>query len=139
MQFRGDSLWESFPQAIQTCEGAGRYINTFQAPFQELPPLSQQEVYTLQACSLLVIPPPVGRVIPQGGFPVDLTEINLWGWASLCKQLKLVYANCCKLVFSSSYAGCLLPCLLVLLFLRVGSLRLFWGMVVRGCARRDLC
>ena len=56
--------------------------------------------------------------------------------ASNCR---LVYANCCKLVFSSSYAGCFLPCLLVLLFLRVGSLRLFWGMVVRGCARRDLC
>ena len=48
-------------------------------------------------------------------------------------------ANSLKLVFSSSYAGCFLPCLLVLLFLRVGSLRLFWGMVVRGCARRDLC
>ena len=29
--------------------------------------------------------------------------------------------------------------LLVLLFLRVRSLRLFWGMFVRGCARRDLC
>ena len=27
----------------------------------------------------------------------------------------------------------------VFLFLRVGSLRLFWGMVVRGCTRRDLC
>ena len=48
-------------------------------------------------------------------------------------------ANSLKLVFSSSYAGCFLPCLLVLLFLRVGSLRLFWGMFVRGCARRDLC
>ena len=56
-----------------------------------------------------------------------------------CKQLKLNYANCWNLVFSSGYAGCFLPCLLVLLFLRVGSLRLFWGMVVRGCARRDLC
>ena len=44
-------------------------------------------MYTLQACSLLVIPPPVGRVIPQGGFPVDLTEINLWGWASLVQDM----------------------------------------------------
>ena len=51
----------------------------------------------------------------------------------------VIIANCLKLVFSSSYAGCFLPCLLVLSFLRVGSLRLFWGMVVRGCARRDLC
>ena len=87
MQSREDSLWESFPQAIQTREGAGRYINAFQAPFQELLPLSQQEVYTLRACSLLVIPPPVGRAIPQGGFPVDLAEINLWGWASLVQDI----------------------------------------------------
>ena len=87
MQSREDSLWESFPQAIQTHKGAGRYINTFQAPFQELPPLSQQEVYTLQACSLLVIPPPVGRVAPQGGFPTDLTEINLLGWATLVQDI----------------------------------------------------
>ena len=56
-----------------------------------------------------------------------------------CKQLKTSYANCWKLVFSSSYAGCFLPCLLVLLFLRVGRLCLFWGMVMRGCVRRDLC
>ena len=27
MQSREDSLWESFPQAIKTREGAGRYIN----------------------------------------------------------------------------------------------------------------
>ena len=48
-------------------------------------------------------------------------------------------ANSLKLVFSSSYAGCCLHCLLVLLFLRLGSLRLFWGMFVRGCVRQDLC
>ena len=57
----------------------------------------------------------------------------------ICKQLFTNYANSLKLVFSSSYAGCFLPCLLALLFLRVGSLRLFWGMFVRGCVRRDLC
>ena len=51
------------------------------------PPLSQQEVYTLQACSLLVIPPPIGREIPQGGFLVDLAEINLWGWAFLVQDI----------------------------------------------------
>ena len=43
-----------------------------------------------------------------------------------------IYANCWKLVFSSSYAGCFLPCLLVLLFLRVRSLHLFLG---NGCER----
>ena len=37
MQSREDSLWESFPQAIKTCEGAGRYINAFWTPFQGLP------------------------------------------------------------------------------------------------------
>ena len=47
MQSREDSLWESFPQVMQTCEGALRYINAFQAPFQGLPPLSHQDVNVL--------------------------------------------------------------------------------------------
>ena len=38
-------------------------------------------MYTLWVCSLLVIPPPIGRTVPQGGFPTDLTELNLLGWA----------------------------------------------------------
>ena len=87
MQSREDSLWESFPQAIQSCEGAGRYINAFWAPFQELPPLSCQEVFVLQACSLLVIPPPAGRVAPQGGFLTDLMGINLLDWATLVQDV----------------------------------------------------
>ena len=88
MQSRDDSLWESFPQTLQSREGAGRYINAFRAPFQELPPLSSQEVYVLQACSLLVIPPPPpGRAAPQGGFLTDLVEINLSEWASLVQDV----------------------------------------------------
>ena len=87
MQSREDSLWESFPQAIQTRKGAGRYINTFWAPFQELSPLSHQEVYALQACSLLVTPPPAGRAAPQGGFPTDLAGINLSDWATLVQDV----------------------------------------------------
>ena len=87
MQSRDDSLWESFPQALQTQEGAGRYISAFQAPFQELPSLSPQQVYTLQACSLLVIPPPIGRTVPQGGFSTDLSELNLSGWAALIQDV----------------------------------------------------
>ena len=88
MQSREDSLWESFPQTLQSREGAVRYINAFWAPFQELSPLSSQEVYALQACSLLVIPPPPpGRVAPQGGFPTDLVEINLSDWASLVQDV----------------------------------------------------
>ena len=46
MQSREDSLWESFPQKLQSQEATGRYINAFCAPFQELI-LSRQEVYTL--------------------------------------------------------------------------------------------
>ena len=44
MQSRDDSLWESFPRALLTKEGARRYISAFQAPFQELPSLSPQQV-----------------------------------------------------------------------------------------------
>ena len=87
MQSREDSLWESFPQAIKTHEGAGRYINAFWAPFQGLPPLSYQDVYVLQACSLLIIPPPTGRVAPQGGYPTDLMGINLPDWATLVQGM----------------------------------------------------
>ena len=41
----------------------------------------------MRACSLLVTPPPVGRAAPQGGFPTDLTEINLSGWAALVQDV----------------------------------------------------
>ena len=64
-----------------------RYINAFRAPFQELPSLSPQQMYTLWVCSLLVIPPPIGRMVPQGGFPIDLTELNLSGWADLVQDV----------------------------------------------------
>ena len=42
---------------------------------------------TLWVCSLLVIPPPIGRTVPQGGFPSDLTELNLLGWADLVQDV----------------------------------------------------
>ena len=86
MQSGDDSLWESFPRVLKSQEGARTYINAFQAPFQELPSLSPQQVYTLWVCSLLVIPPPIGRMVPQGGFPTDLTELNLSGWADLVQD-----------------------------------------------------
>ena len=87
MQSGDDSLWESFPRALQTKEGAGRYNNAFRAPFQELLTLSPQQIYILRACSILVIPPPMGRMVPQGGFPTDLTELNLSGWATLVQDV----------------------------------------------------
>ena len=82
MQSREDSLWESFPQALKTREVAGRYINAFWACFQ-----SRQDVYILQACSLLAIPPPEGSAAPQGGFLTDLTGINLSDWAALVQDV----------------------------------------------------
>ena len=40
----------------------------------------------MRVCSLLVIPPPIGKTVPQGGFLTDLTELNLWGWADLVQD-----------------------------------------------------
>ena len=86
MQSSEDSLWESFPQELQSRDGVGRYINAFQAPFQELS-LTYDDVYILRVCSCLVIPSPTGRAVPQGGFPTDLMQINLSAWASLAQDV----------------------------------------------------
>ena len=87
MQSGEDPLWESFPRILKSQEGARRYINAFQAPFQELPSPSPQQMYTLRVCSLPVISPPIGRTVPQEGFPIDLTELNLSGWANLVQDM----------------------------------------------------
>ena len=55
--------------------------------FRGSPHLSHQDAYVLQACSLLVIPPPAGSVAPQGGFLTDLTGINLSDWAALVQDM----------------------------------------------------
>ena len=83
MQLEDDSLWESFPHALETLEGARRYISAFRAPLQELSTLSSQQVHTLRACSLLAIPPPPERMPLPGDFPMDLSKLNLSGWAAL--------------------------------------------------------
>ena len=75
------------PHILETLEGARRYISAFQAPLQELTTLSSPQVYTLQACSLLVIPPPTERTPPQGGFLTDLAKLNLSGWAALVQDV----------------------------------------------------
>ena len=72
-----DSLWESFPHILESLEGVRRYIS---AP-------SLMQIHTLRACSLLAIPPPPERVPPQGGFPTDLLELNLSGWATLVQDV----------------------------------------------------
>ena len=83
----GRTPLESFPQTLKTREGAGRYINAFWAPFQGLPPLSHQDVYVLRACSLLVIPPPIGSAAPQGGFLTNLVGSNLSDCAALVQDV----------------------------------------------------
>ena len=54
---------------------------------QELSALSLAQIHILRACSLLAIPPPPERVPPQGGFPTDLLELNLSGWAALVQDV----------------------------------------------------
>ena len=41
----------------------------------------------MRACSLLVIPPPKERDPPPGGFPKDLSDLNLSSWASLVQDV----------------------------------------------------
>ena len=87
MQSGDDSLWESFPHILESLEAARRYISAFRAPLQELSTLSLVQIHTLRACSLLVIPPLPERVPPQGGFPMDLSELNLSSWAALVQDI----------------------------------------------------
>ena len=41
----------------------------------------------MRACSLLVIPPPKEREPPPGGFPKDLSDLNLLSWAGLVQDV----------------------------------------------------
>ena len=79
-----DSLVDSFPHALEKMEGARRYISAFRVPLQELSPT---QVHTMRACSLLVIPPPKERQPPSGGFPKDLSDLNLSSWAGLVQDV----------------------------------------------------
>ena len=79
-----DSLVDSFPHALEKLEGTRRYISAFRAPLQEL---SLAQVDTMRACSLLVIPPPKEREPPPGGFPKDLSDLNLSSWAGLVQDV----------------------------------------------------
>ena len=87
MQSGDDSLWESFPHALETLEGVRRYISAFRAPLQELSTLNPQQIHALWACSLLAIPPPTERMPPLEGFSADLSELNLLGWAALVQDM----------------------------------------------------
>ena len=87
MQSEDDSLQESFPQILEMLDGVNRYVNTFRAPLQELNNLKSEQVHTLRACSVLAIPPLMERTPPPGGFPKDLSELNLLSWASLIQDV----------------------------------------------------
>ena len=119
---REDSIWESFPKALERQDGTRRYISTFRAPFQE-PPLNPKEVHVLWACSLLVIPsPPPGSEALPGSFPDDLSEVNLSDWADTVQD---VVAG--LLALPQGLSSCLLPEVVNLLLRLEQSLK--WGFV----------
>ena len=82
-----DSLWESFPENLQLLNAAKCYVDAFRAPLQGLMNLKAQQVYALRACSLVAIPPSEERRPPLGGFPRDLSTMNLTSWASLIQDV----------------------------------------------------
>ena len=82
-----NSLWESFPQILQSLDGAKRYVDAFRAPLQGLTMMKFQQVHALRACSLVTIPPSEERTPPPGGFPRDLSGMNLTSWASLIQDV----------------------------------------------------
>ena len=86
MQLEDDSLWESFPQILEMLDGAKRYVNAFRAPLQ-LNNLKSEQVHALRACSVLAIPPLMERTPPPGGFPKDLSKLNLLSWAGLIQDV----------------------------------------------------
>ena len=49
--------------------------------------MKAQQVHTLRACSLVAIPPSEERMPPPGGFPRDLSGMNLTSWAGLIQDV----------------------------------------------------
>ena len=49
--------------------------------------MKSQQVHALRACSLVVIPPSEERAPPPGGFPRDLSRMNLTSWAGLIQDV----------------------------------------------------
>ena len=64
-----------------------RYIDAFRAPLQGLTLMKLQQVHALRACCLVAIPPSEERTPPPGGFPKDLSCMNLTSWASLIQDV----------------------------------------------------
>ena len=49
--------------------------------------MKDRQVHALRACSLVAIPPSEERTPPPGGFPKDLSGMNLTSWASLIQDV----------------------------------------------------
>ena len=81
------SLWESFPQILEMLDGAKQYVDAFKAPLQGLNKLKSKQVHALRACSLVAILPSMERTPPLGGFPKDLSGMNLLSWAGLIQDV----------------------------------------------------
>ena len=58
-----------------------------QSPLQGLTMIKAQQAHALRACSLVVIPPSEERMPPPGGFPRDLSRMNLTSWANLIQDV----------------------------------------------------
>ena len=82
MHSEDDSLWESFPQILEMLDGAKQYIDAFRAPLQGLNKLKSEQKHTLVA-----ILPSTERTPPPGGFPKDLSGMNLSSWAGLIQDV----------------------------------------------------
>ena len=62
-------------------------MDAFRAPLQGLTMMKAQQVHALRACSLVAIPPSEERTLPPGGFPRDLSGMNLTSWAGLIQDV----------------------------------------------------
>ena len=68
-------------------DGVKRYVDAFRAPLQGLTLMKSQQVHALKACSLVAILPSEERMPPPGGFPKDLSCMNLTSWANLIQDV----------------------------------------------------
>ena len=82
-----DSLWESFPRAIESQAGTQRYVSAYRSHFQESR-LNPHQEHTLRACSLLaILPPPPGQEALPDSVLDDLSQVNLSAWAEMVQDV----------------------------------------------------
>ena len=62
-------------------------MDAFRAPLQGLTMMKDRQVHALRACSLVAILPSEERTPPPGGFPRDLSGMNLTSWAGLIQDV----------------------------------------------------